>query len=413
MGGMPRTRLSLPLFLLAEASSLFGNSAISIVLPWLVLARTGDPAAAGLVATISSLPAILATLVGGHLIDLIGRRRIAVLADCGSAISVAALAIVDAVVGLNLGWFIALGVLGALFDVPGMTARQTLIANVSEATGISVERISGLRQTVFGLSFLAGPGIAGALMAVLDPIRVVWLTAGCSALAALCTALMPLAGSTNTPAAEADRNPLSGFHLIRRDRGLFAMLLIGSLATIPVAPLLGVILPAHFQRMGAPTLLGVTLSAYAVGTVAGSVLWTAGMSRWRWPTWLVANLLLGGSFFLIATLAGFWPVAVGIFLAGLGGGLVGPMFTVAMTEKVPDALRGRVMAVYGGMTMLGAPIGLGLMSMLLVGGSIGVGAWVCAIAYLPVLVYSLVAPGLRDFVVPPVEPEPEPVEDAC
>lgn len=411
---MTRNRLSLPLLLIADASSLFGNSAIAIVLPWLVLARTGDPAAAGLVATISALPAIAATLVGGHLIDLIGRRRIAVLADCGSAVSVAALAIVDGVLGLNLGWFVALGVLGALFDVPGMTARQTLIANVSEASGISVERVSGLRQTVFGLSFLAGPAVAGTLLSVLDPIRVVWLTAGCSALAALATWLMPLAGSTSTPAAEADRNPFSGFQLIRRDRGLFAMLLIGAAGTIPVAPLLGVILPAHFQRMGAPALLGVTLSAYAVGTVLGSVLWTAGMSRWRWPTWLVANLLLGGSFLLIATLNGSWLVAIGMFAAGLGGGLVGPMFTVAMTEKVPDSLRGRVMAVYGGLTMLGAPIGLGLMSVLLVGGSIGIGAWACALAYLPVLVYSLVAPGLRDFVVPPVPPvQEEPVEDVC
>ena len=38
------SRASLPLFVAAEAFSLFGNSAIAIVLPWLVLTRTGDPA---------------------------------------------------------------------------------------------------------------------------------------------------------------------------------------------------------------------------------------------------------------------------------------------------------------------------------------------------------------------------------
>lgn len=408
---MTRKSLSLPLFLLAEASSLFGNSAIAIVLPWLVLARTGDPAAAGLVATISSLPAILATLVGGHLIDLVGRRRIAVLADCGSAVAVAALAVVDRVFGLDLGWFIALGVLGALFDVPGMTARQTLIANVSEASGMALERIAGLRQTVFGISFLAGPGIAGALLSILDPIRVVWLTAGCSALAALCTALMPLTVAADGSAAGTDRNPFSGFRLIRRDRGLFAMLVIGFASIIPISPLLGVLLPTHFQAMQQPALLGVTLSAYAVGSVLGSVLWTLGLSRWRWPSWVVANLLLGGCFFLIAPLHGFWMVAAGIFAAGLGGGLVGPMFTIALTEKVPDALRGRVMALYGGLTMLGAPIGLGLVTTVLVAGSPSLAAWLCALAYLPVLIYSLLAPRLREFVVP--APKEEPVEEVC
>ena len=35
-------KTTLPLFVAAEALSLFGNSAIGIVQPWLVLSRTGD-----------------------------------------------------------------------------------------------------------------------------------------------------------------------------------------------------------------------------------------------------------------------------------------------------------------------------------------------------------------------------------
>ena len=119
------SRASLALFVAAESFSLFGNSAIGIVLPWLVLSRTGDPAVTGLVAAFAALPAILAALVGGWLIDKVGQRRMSVLSDLGSALSVAGLAVVDRVFGLDIGWFIALGVLGALFDVPGMTARET------------------------------------------------------------------------------------------------------------------------------------------------------------------------------------------------------------------------------------------------------------------------------------------------
>ncbi len=68
-------KMALPLFLLAEGTSLFGNAAIAIVLPWLTPARTGDPATAGFVAMITGLPFVAAALVGGHLIDRVGRRR--------------------------------------------------------------------------------------------------------------------------------------------------------------------------------------------------------------------------------------------------------------------------------------------------------------------------------------------------
>ena len=182
-------KATLPLFVAAEAFSLFGNAAISIVLPWLVLTRTGDPSVAGLVAAVAAVPSVLATLVGGWLIDHVGQRRMSIIADLGSAVSVAGLAIVDWAFGLDIGWFVVLGVLGALFDVPGMTARETLMGRVSLTSGVKLDKIAAIRQSVFGVAFLAGPAVAGVLLTVLDPIRVVWITAACSALAALCTLL--------------------------------------------------------------------------------------------------------------------------------------------------------------------------------------------------------------------------------
>ena len=50
------SRASLPLFVAAESFSSFGNSAIGIVLPWLVLSRIGDPAVTGLVAAFAADP---------------------------------------------------------------------------------------------------------------------------------------------------------------------------------------------------------------------------------------------------------------------------------------------------------------------------------------------------------------------
>jgi MFS family permease len=227
-------KTTLPLFVAAETLSLFGNSAISIVLPWLVLSRTGDPSVAGLVAAIAAVPSVLATLVGGWLIDHVGQRRMSVIADLGSAVSVAGLAIVDWVFGLNVGWFIVLGVLGALFDIPGMTARETLMGRVSLTSGVSLDRVAAIRQGVFGVTFLAGPAVAGVLLTVLDPIRVVWLTAACSALAALCTLVLPLVTAETEP-ADGQAQP-GGFATLWASSALRAMVVIAFGSALLTAP---------------------------------------------------------------------------------------------------------------------------------------------------------------------------------
>ncbi|OYO24443.1 MFS transporter [Enemella dayhoffiae] len=398
-----RNPITLGLFLLAEGASLFGNAAISIVLPWLVLARTGDPALTGLVAAVSAVPSFLATLVSGHLIDKVGRRRMSVLADVGSALSVAALILVDRTLGLDVFWFVVLGLLGALFDVPGMTARETLLPNVSRASGVALEKVAGLRQVMFSLAILAGPGVAGGLMAVLDPMVVVAITAGCSALAALCMAVLPLLPAAPVDPEEVDPHAgvLGGWRFVRGNPGLFAMLLVSLLATVPIAPLLAVILPAHFSGMARPELLGLSMSAYAVGSMGGSILYAVALSKWRWASWVVSMLLFAGSLAVVAPLRGFWLVAVGMALAGIAGGLMGPVAMVSMSEHVPDRVRGRVMALFSALSMVTAPIGLGLMALLLTGAGIGVGAWACCLAFLPVAAYALLAPGLRSFVDKP------------
>ena len=248
-------KTTLPLFVAAEALSLFGNAAISIVLPWLVLSRTGDPSVAGLVAAVAAVPSILATLVGGWLIDHVGQRRMSVIADMGSALSVAGLAIVDRAFGLDIGWFVVLGVLGALFDVPGMTARETLMGRVSLTSGVTLDRVAAIRQGVFGVAFLAGPAVAGVLLTVLDPIRVVWITAACSALAALCTLLLPLVAAEAEP-TDGQPQP-GGLATLWASPALRAMVVIAFGSALLTAPLITVLLPGALPAAGSGGLAGL------------------------------------------------------------------------------------------------------------------------------------------------------------
>ncbi|MFI5429745.1 MFS transporter [Aeromicrobium sp. UC242_57] len=193
---MSRSSSAVPLYIGGASLSLFGNSAIGIVLPWLVLTTTGSLSSAGVIAAVAGLAAVPATFAGGRLIDRFGARNVAVVADVGSATAVLGLVVVHYTVGLSVPWFMVLGAAGAVFDVPGMTARQAMLAGVSSVSGTSVEKVAGLFQAGFSLAFLAGPGIAGVLLSVMDPIDVVWVTAACSGGAALATALVPVMGQS-------------------------------------------------------------------------------------------------------------------------------------------------------------------------------------------------------------------------
>ncbi len=389
------SRATLPLYMVASATSLFGNASIAIVLPWLVLLRTGDPAVAGLVAAASAVPSSVAGFIGGHLADRFGRRTITVVADVGSAASVAALAIVDLTTGLTVGWFVALGVLGALFDVPGMTAREAMVADVAATSGTSIDRVAAVRGAVFGVSFLAGPALAGGLLALLPATDVLWVTAACSALAAVTMAIMPLRPTGADPTA--DPSPLAGWGIVRRTPVLRAMLVISLASAALVAPLLSVLLPAHFHGLERPDLLGLSLSGYAIGTILGSGLYGGVSGARRRTAWVASNLLVVVGFGLIATLAGFWPVAIGMALTGVGSGLQQPIVMVVLSRAVPDAVRARVFAVYSTAAMVVAPVGLGAAAGIIAGLGLAVVAWVIAGVWALVGLWAVTAPQVRDY----------------
>ncbi|HYI53661.1 MAG TPA: MFS transporter [Microlunatus sp.] len=393
------SRAALPLFVAAEAFSLFGNSAIAIVLPWLVLTRTGDPAVTGLVAAVAALPAIVAALVGGWLIDKVGQRRMSVLSDFGSAVSVAGLAVVDRVFGLDLGWFIALGILGAVFDVPGMTARETLMGRVARTSGVSLDKIASLRQAVFSLAFLGGPALAGVLLAVLDPIQVVWVTAGCSLAAGICMLILPLTAPAVVSAGAAD---IGGLATIRGSAALRAMLVIGFGSAVVVAPLLGVLVPAHFNRLGEPTWFGFTMSAFAAGSMIGAILYAVIASRSRRAVYVGGLLLQTLGMVGFTTLHGVWPVAIGSALVGVGGGLLSPVFIVFFTEQVAESVRGRVLGLFNALALIASPLGLGAIAVALSVTSLEVAAtWLLA-AWVLVMAYAFASLGMRTFAEAPV-----------
>ena len=80
--------------------------------------------------------------------------------DLVSAVSVALLPIVDEIWGLSFGWFVVLGLLGAVGDVPGMTARDALLPEVCERDGANLQQFVGANQSLKAMVNIIGPAAA-------------------------------------------------------------------------------------------------------------------------------------------------------------------------------------------------------------------------------------------------------------
>ncbi|USI88391.1 MFS transporter [Rhodococcus pyridinivorans] len=391
-------RTSVFLYLSADAASVLGNSFIGIVLPWLVLTRTGDPAAAGVVAAASALPAVLAALVGGWLVDRAGRRRMSIISDLGSATAVAAIPLVDMVFGLNTSWFVALAVLGALFDVPGMTARESLLADVGRASGMSMDRLAGIREGVFGISMLAGPALAGIALSVFDAGSVVVGTAVTSAIAALCIRLLPREIEGERPSegeAPPIRSLFSGVIVLRRDPVLIALtvLSVGSVGVI--APLQALLLPSWYAQLQTPGLLGITVSALALGTFVGAALYAAVAGRLKRRTaYLLCLLIITLGMALLTTLWSPTTVIVAMFVCGFGSGLLSPIIPVVLSERVPAAQRGRVFGVQNAVIMTMTPLAIGAATVA-ASVSLSVAFLAAGAVWLALAVYGVLTPGMR------------------
>lgn len=341
--------------------SVLGNSIAAIALPLIVLQATGSAMSAGWVAAATAVPAVLAGLFMGVVIDRINRVTSSVVTDLVSAASIAALPIVDGLVGLEVGWFVLFGVIGSLGDVPGMTAREALLPRIARSSSLSTERLIGLRESLGAISLLIGPAVAGLLMALFEGSTVLWITAGTSFLAALLTLGIPRSvGRTDGVPATAPlgawREFVEGWQLLTRTRLVAMVTGLSLLSVMVLSAFQALILPVHFTLIDRPGLLGFVLTSIAAGLLVGSGLYVAFADRLARRTWLVTGLLVSSvGFVVIGLLPPTWLLFGAGFVLGLGSGLCGALLGLLTISAVPERALGRVMGTQNALVTAAAP----------------------------------------------------------
>lgn len=360
-----RSRVPLVALLAANAISLVGSALTAVALPWFVLQTTGSAARTGLVAAAAVLPAAAGGLLGGALVDRLGFKRVGVVSDVVGGVGIALIPLLDGTVGLAFWQLLLLVFVGALLDIPGLTARRSLLPDLAAAAGWRLERANAAFESSQHLALLLGPPVAGILVAALGAADVLWLDAATfAASAALVAGLVPAARAVRQSAAAGRGGYLgeiaAGLRFLRADRLLFALALTLTAANFLSGPLVAVLLPVFVaETYGRATALGLAIAALGVGWLVGGLLYgSVGHRVPRRPLLLLA-FLVGPIEIWILAASPTLPVLVATFgLAAVLGGPINPLLVTVRHERIPAELRGRVFATFSALAMLAQPAGL-------------------------------------------------------
>ncbi len=407
-----KKRGPLYLILFAALTAGSGNGISIVAFPWLVLQRDGSAIDASIVAMAATLPLLVATVIAGAAVDYLGRRRVSMISDALSALSVAAVPVIAWAFGagaINVAVLAGLAALGAFFDPAGMTARETMLPEAAKRAGWTLDHANGVYEAVFNLAYIVGPGIGGLLIATVGGINTMWVTSVAFVLSILAISVLRLEGAGTPNREHLPRvwaGVVEGLKFVWNTPVLRTLAAVDLIATGLYMPMESVLFPKYFTDRDEPAQLGWVLMALSIGGLIGA-LGYAVLSKYmsRRSVMLAAVLTLGVAMTLIAFLP---PLPVILVLSGIVGfvyGPIQPIYNYVMQTRAPQHLRGRVVGVMGSLAYAAGPLGLIVAGPL--ADTAGLHATFLALS-VPMILLGLVAiflPAMYDLDrTPPVDP---------
>lgn len=367
------SRRGLPMLSLfaANAISLTGSVLTVVAVPWFVLVTTGSATKTGLTAAAELLAAVVAAFFGGALVDRVGATRMSVLADVMSGLAVAAIPALYYTVGLKFPYLLALVFLATFFNQPGGTARAVLTPDLASLAHMRLERANSWLQSIQRGSRLLGAPVAGLLIALFEPGRVLWIDAATFGVSAVLIGLaVPrISVAATGPAVEPAHGQKRGNYLadilvgvryIRRDRLALTLVLTTMVTNFLDAPVFAVLLPVYArERFGHALDLGLIIAAIGAGALASSLLFGL-IGHWlpRRATFVTSFILVGLPYAVLALQPSLEITLAAAAFSGLAAGPLNPILGTVAQERVPAELRGRVFGANTAVALMAMPVGV-------------------------------------------------------
>ncbi len=329
--------------LVSNCGTWFQNVAAAVV----VFNLTGSAVLVGAVSVAQMLPSLLLSLPAGVLTDRVDRRKLLLSGQLLSASASGCLAVWTGLVGVEglpgiwpvLGASLVLGV-GIAFSIPAMQALVPALVPPED-----LDLAIALNSVTFNAARAVGPALGAATLVAFGPAAAFAVNAASFlVLVAMLLAVTPRAVERSTG---GDRSVRASLSYVRADRTSL-MLLVGVAALgFGADPVYTLTPPLAEAFGGGDRLVGLLVSAFGSGAVLSALLVGRLRRRCGQRSLGLAGLVgLGGG--MLGLVASPNQTAALVFL-GVGG--AGYLFaTTALTtllqQRVPEDLRGRVMALW-------------------------------------------------------------------
>jgi MFS family permease len=246
-----------------------------------------------------------------------------------------------------------LGVVNA-FDVP---ARQSFLIEMVSRDDLM--NAIALNSSMFNGARVIGPAIAGITVARIGEGWCFFANAVSYIAVIIGLLLMRVITPLRAAMASPLEHMMEGFRFVNQTAPIRALLLLLGLVSLVGMPYV-VLMPIFADQIlhGGARGLGILMGATGVGALLGALTlaFRQGVKGLgRWVAWCCAGF--GASLVIFALSRTFWVSVILLLPVGYCMMLQMACSNTLIQVMVPDALRGRVMAVYSMMFMGMAPIG--------------------------------------------------------
>ena len=375
------------LFWGGQTLSLIGTWMQSMAQGWLALELTNNAFLVGLVAVAGSLPIVLFSMHAGVLADRYERLRLVKICQSLLLLEASTLFLFTWTGHISIGWLLTLATVHGLISSVEIPARQSLVVELVGRDDLP--QAIALNSSGFNLARIIGPAVAAVTIAQLG---IAWAF-GFNALSylAVLAGLFLMRLEPWKPSARIIR-PMEGIResiVYMRDTPLVAAIM----KLVTVHSILGVpylvLMPVFARdRLGLDASgYGLLLTFVGIGGFVGALGLAAQAGRRAGDRTLLVATYAYPAVLLVLSLATRPRAAyLLLFLAGIGMIVSGAVANSLLQHKVPDALRGRIMAAYS-FVVVGLAQTVGAFLAGIVARAFGV-QWAIAIGAFVMLVYA-------------------------
>jgi MFS family permease len=346
------------LFIGGQLISLIGTWMQTTAQLWLVYKMTGSAALLGVFGFANQVPILFLASVGGYVGDRYNRHYGVITTQAVSMVLAFALAALTFAEAIKV-WELILvaflvGIVNA-FDVP---IRQSFL--VQMVVKEDLPNAIALNSSIFNGARVVGPAVAGFALAWKGPAWC-FLLNGFSFLFVLGALLVMRLQKiiVQPPKGSPFQNFIQGFRFAMSDLPMRSALLLLSLLSL-LGLQYSVFLPifaSDILHRGAKGF-GLLMSTGGIGAVLGALYFAGrtnykGLARWIAGTAMMCSVGL----VLFSQSRVFWISAAVLLFVGFAATVQMAATNTIVQSRVPDELRGRVMAVYATMFMGVQPVG--------------------------------------------------------